>query len=160
MAEAPHIMIVEARYYPEITDELIKGAAAVLTEAGATFRRQEVPGVFEIPGAIRMAVKAMEFSIDRRRVDGFIALGCVIRGETSHYDIVANESARALQELVCEFTLALGYGVLTVENEEQAWARAQVDKKNKGAEAARACLAMLDVKRRMSLYPREPLQRA
>jgi 6,7-dimethyl-8-ribityllumazine synthase len=160
MAEAPHIMIVEARYYPEITDELLKGATAVLTEAGATFRRQEVPGVFEIPAAIRMAVKSMEFSIDRRRIDAFIALGCVIRGETTHYDIVANESARALQDLVCLFTLALGYGVLTVENEEQAWARASVGKKNKGGEAARACLAMLDIKRRLSLYPREPLPRA
>src|SRR5215475_11923677 len=160
MAEAPHIMIVEARYYPAITDELIKGATAVLTEAGATFRRQEVPGVFEIPAAIRMAVKAMEFSIDRRRIDAFIALGCVMRGETTHYDIVANESSRALQDLVCEFTLALGFGILTVENEAQAWARAQVDKKNKGGEAARACLAMLEVKRRLSLYPREPLPRA
>ncbi len=147
MAEAPHIMIVEARYYPEITDELVKGATAVLTEAGATYRRQEVPGVFEIPGAIRMAVKAMEFSIDRRRVDAFIALGCVIRGETSHYDVVVNESSRAIQDLICQFTLALGFGILTVENEEQAWARAQRAKGNKGAFAANACLSQIALRK-------------
>src|SRR5262249_60688115 len=105
MAEAPHIMIVGARYYPEITDELVKGATAVLTEAGATYRRQDVPGVLEIPGAIRMAVKAMEFSIDRRRVDAFIALGCVIPGETPHYDVVVTESARASQALAGQLTL-------------------------------------------------------
>ena len=160
MTETPHIMIVEARFYPEISDELARGATAVLTEAGATYRRYEVPGVFEIPGAIRMAIRSMDFSIDRRRYDGFIVLGCVIRGETSHYDIVCNESARAIQQLVCDHTLALGFGVLTVENEKQAWARAKVDGKNKGGEAARACFAMIDLKRRFSLYPREPLPKA
>ena len=140
-----HVLIVEARFYPQISDELLRGATAALSAAGATFDRVEVPGVFEIPGAIRMAVAAAE----RRRYDGFLALGCVIRGETTHYDIVANESARALQELVAEFALALGFGVLTVENEAQAWARARVDKKNKGAEAAQACLAMISLKRRL-----------
>jgi 6,7-dimethyl-8-ribityllumazine synthase len=140
-----HVLIVEARFYPQISDELLRGATAALSAAGATFDRVEVPGVFEIPGAIRMAVAAAE----RRRYDGILALGCVIRGETTHYDIVANESARALQELVAEFALALGFGVLTVENEAQAWARARVDKKNKGAEAAQACLAMIDLKRRL-----------
>jgi 6,7-dimethyl-8-ribityllumazine synthase len=140
-----HVLIVEARFYPQISDELLRGATAALSAAGATFDRVAVPGVFEIPGAIRMAVAAAE----RRRYDGILALGCVIRGETTHYDIVANESARALQELVAEFALALGFGVLTVENEAQAWARARVDKKNKGAEAAQACLAMIDLKRRL-----------
>jgi 6,7-dimethyl-8-ribityllumazine synthase len=140
-----HVLIVEARFYPQISDELLRGATAALSAVGATFDRVDVPGVFEIPGAIRMAVAAA----DRRPYDGFLALGCVIRGETTHYDIVANESARALQELVAEFALALGFGVLTVENEAQAWARARVDKKNKGAEAAQACLAMIDLKRRL-----------
>jgi 6,7-dimethyl-8-ribityllumazine synthase len=140
-----HVLIVEARFYPQISDELLRGATAALSAAGATFDRVEVPGVFEIPGAIRMAVGAA----DRRPHDGFLALGCVIRGETTHYDIVANESARALQELVAEFALALGFGVLTVENEAQAWARARVDKKNKGAEAAQACLAMIALRRRL-----------
>jgi 6,7-dimethyl-8-ribityllumazine synthase len=145
----PHVLIVEARFYPQISDELLRGATAALSAAGASFDRVEVPGVFEIPAAIRMAIAAS----DGRRYDGFLALGCVIRGETTHYDIVANESARALQDLVSAFTLALGFGVLTVENEAQAWARARVDQKNKGAEAAEACLAMVQLKRRLAAAP-------
>jgi 6,7-dimethyl-8-ribityllumazine synthase len=145
-----HILIVEARFYPQLSDELARGATQALSAAGATFDRMEVPGVFEIPGAIRMAVAAMESSPAAPRYDGFLALGCVIRGETTHYDIVANESARALQTLVSEFALALGFGVLTVENEAQAWARARVEQKNKGGEAANACLAMVALKRRLS----------
>lgn len=141
-----HVLIVEARFYPQISDELLRGATAALSAVGATFDRVEVPGVFEIPAAIRMAVDGT----DRRPYDGFLALGCVIRGETTHYDIVATESARALQALVSEFALALGFGVLTVENEAQAWARARVDEKNKGAEAAQACLAMINLKRRLT----------
>ncbi len=151
MAGDSHILIVEARYYPDISDELLSGATAALSAAGATFDRVEVPGVFELPAAIRMAVAATD---PAPKYDGYLALGCVIRGETTHYDIVANESARALQDLVREFALALGFGVLTVENEAQAWARARVDQKNKGAEAARACLAMIDVKRRLQAAAR------
>ena len=151
MAGDSHILIVEASYYPDISDELLSGATAALSEAGATFDRVEVPGVFEIPAAVRMAVAATD---PAPQYDGYLALGCVIRGETTHYDIVANESARALQDLAGEFALALGFGVLTVENEAQAWARARVDQKNKGAEAARACLAMIDVKRRLQAAAR------
>jgi len=151
MTDCPHIMIVEARFYPDIADELVRGATAALDAAGATVERLEVPGVFEIPAAIGMAIE----SAGRRRCDGFVALGCVIRGETSHYDIVCNESARALQNLACEFNLALGFGVLTVENEAQAWARAKVDRYNKGGEAARACLAMLGIKRSLGLHRRD-----
>jgi 6,7-dimethyl-8-ribityllumazine synthase len=146
MADGSHILIVEARYYPDISDELLSGATAALNAAGASFDRVEVPGVFEIPAAIRMAVAATDSA---PKYDGYLVLGCVIRGETTHYDIVANESARALQILVCEFGLALGFGVLTVENEAQAWARARVAEMNKGAEAARACLAMIDLQRRL-----------
>jgi 6,7-dimethyl-8-ribityllumazine synthase len=146
MADGSHILIVEARYYPDISDELLSGATAALNAAGASFDRVEVPGVFEIPAAIRMAVAATDSA---PKYDGYLVLGCVIRGETTHYDIVANESARALQILVCEFALALGFGVLTVENEAQAWARARVAEMNKGAEAARACLAMIDLQRRL-----------
>jgi len=146
MAGGSHILIVEARYYPHVSDELLSGATAALGAGGATFDRVEVPGVFEIPAAIRMALGATESA---PKYDGYLVLGCVIRGETSHYDIVANESSRALQALVCEFALALGFGVLTVENEAQAWARARVDQMNKGAEAARACLAMIELKRRL-----------
>ena len=145
MKKPPRILIVEARFYPEISDELLRGATAALADSGARFDRIEVPGVFEITGALRMALSGKA-----KRYDGFLVLGCVIRGETSHYDIVANESARALQDLVCQHGIALGFGVLTVENESQAWARARVDKKNKGAEAARACLAMIALKRKFA----------
>ena len=146
MADDSHILIVEARFYPDISDELLRGATAALSAAGATFDRVEVPGVFEIPAAIRMAVAATDSA---PKYDGYLALGCVIRGETTHYDIVANESSRALQILVCQFALAIGFGVLTVENEAQAWARARVNEMNKAGEAAQACLAMVELKRRL-----------
>jgi len=139
------ILIVESRYYPEIADQLISGAEAEIKKAGATSERVVVPGAFEIPGAIAVAAD---------HYDGFLALGCVIRGETTHYDYVCAESARGLQDLALKYTLAIGYGILTVENREQAWARALVDQKNKGGVAARACLDMLDLKRHFRLYPR------
>ena len=156
MDQAPHLLIVEARYYDDIAEELIKGAEAALTAAGASSERIEVPGAFEIPAAIRMAVRSADLPTGDpptggRRFDGFVALGCVIRGETSHYDYVCTESARKLQDLACEFTLALGYGILTCETREQAWARARVDGKDKGGEATRACLAMVELKRRFHL---------
>ena len=150
----PHILIVEARFYEEISDELAKGAVAALEGAGVTYDRLAVPGAFEIPAAIRMAIRAMHFHPHRRRYDGYVALGCVIRGETTHYDYVCQESARGLQDLALEFTLALGYGILTVENEDQAWERARVDRKDKGGDAARACLAMIEAKRSFGLFPR------
>jgi 6,7-dimethyl-8-ribityllumazine synthase len=150
----PHILIVEARFYEEISDELAKGAVAALKKAGVTYDRLAVPGAFEIPAAIRMAIRAMHFHPHRRRYDGYVALGCVIRGETTHYDYVCQESARGLQDLALEFTLALGYGILTVENESQAWERARVDRKDKGGDAARACLAMIEAKRTFGLFPR------
>jgi 6,7-dimethyl-8-ribityllumazine synthase len=151
--QAPHLLIVEARYYDDIGEELFKGAEAALTKADASFECVEVPGAFEIPAAIRMAVRAAELSAGRWPFDGFVTLGCVIRGETSHYDYVCAESARKLQDLACEFTLALGYGILTCDTREQAWARAQVDGKDKGGEAARACLAMIELKRHFQLFP-------
>ena len=147
MADAPHILIVEAPYYTHIAAELVKGATAALEAAQATHERVSVPGAFEIPAAIRFAAAA-------KRYDGFVALGCVIRGETTHYDYVCGESARGLQNLALEGGLAIGFGILTVENEAQALARAGVDKRNKGGEAARACLAMVALKRRFGLAPR------
>jgi 6,7-dimethyl-8-ribityllumazine synthase len=150
----PHLLIVEARFYEEISDELAKGAVAALKAAGVTFDRLAVPGAFEIPAAIRMAIRAMDFHPHRRRYDGYVALGCVIRGETTHYDYVCGESARGLQDLAVRYTLAVGYGILTVENEAQAWERARVDRKNKGGDAARACLAMIEAKRKFGLFPR------
>ncbi len=150
----PHIMIVEARYYDDIGEELLKGATRTLEEAGASWEVVQVPGAFEIPQAIKIAIRSLDFYAGRRRADGYIALGCVIRGETTHYDYVCGESARKLQDLACTYTLAMGYGILTCENREQALARARVDQKNKGGEAARACLDMIEVKRRFHLFPR------
>ena len=150
----PHILIIEARFYEDIADALYEGTVAELDAADVTHERVTVPGVFEIPAVIRMVVRSMDFFAGRRRFDGYVALGCVIRGETTHYDYVCSESARKLQDLACDHTLALGYGILTCENKEQAWVRAAVDQKNKGRDAAQACLAMLDVKRRFHLFPR------
>ena len=154
MADAAHIMIVEARYYAHISDELAKGAIAALDAAGASYERITVPGAFEIPAAIRFAVEAQARGAREARFDGFVALGCVIRGETTHYDYVCGESARGLQALALEFGLAVGFGILTVENEAQALARARVDRKNKGGEAANACLAMIELKRHLGLVRR------
>ena len=151
MAEAPHIMIVEARYYAHISDELARGAIAALDAAGASYERFVVPGAFEIPAAIRFAVEAQARGAREARFDGYLALGCVIRGETTHYDYVCGESTRGLQDLALAHNLAIGFGVLTVENEAQALARARVDKKNKGGEAANACLAMIELKRHFGL---------
>ncbi|HUJ97602.1 MAG TPA: 6,7-dimethyl-8-ribityllumazine synthase [Stellaceae bacterium] len=151
MAEGPHIMIVEARYYAHISDELAKGAITALDAAGASYERFAVPGAFEIPAAIRFAVEAQARGAREARFDGYLALGCVIRGETSHYDYVCGESAGGLQRLALEHNLAVGFGILTVENEAQALARARVDKKNKGGEAANACLAMIELKRHFGL---------
>lgn len=146
MAKGPHILIVEAPYYAHIAEALARGALAVLDAAGATYERITVPGAFEIPAAIAFAVAA------NARYDGYLALGCVIRGETTHYDYVCQESARGLQDLALAHRLAIGFGILTVETEAQALARAGA-KRNKGAEAARACLAMVAVKRRLGLTP-------
>jgi 6,7-dimethyl-8-ribityllumazine synthase len=151
MPVAPHILIVEARYYAHISDELLKGALAALEQAGASHERIVVPGAFEIPAAMKYAVEAVARGIGKARFDGFIALGCVIRGETTHYDYVCEQSSRGLQDLALAHNLAVGFGILTVENEAQALARARVDKKNKGGEAARACLAMIELKRHFGI---------
>ena len=154
MSETPHLLIVESRYYEDVAAELLSGANAELEAAGATSERIEVPGAFEIPAAIRMAIRSMDFYAGRRRYDGYIALGCVIRGETSHFDYICMESARKLQDLAVNYTLALGYGILTCETHDQAMERAAVDRKNKGGDAARACLSMIGVKQRFRLFPR------
>jgi len=153
MAVAPHILVVEARYYAHISDELLRGALAALAEAGASHDRIVVPGAFEIPAAISFAVEAKRLGHEGARFDGYVALGCVIRGQTTHYDYVCTESARGLQELALRHNIAIGWGILTVENESQALARTDVTRKNKGGEAARACLAMIALKRRFGLAP-------
>jgi 6,7-dimethyl-8-ribityllumazine synthase len=135
-----HLLIVEARFYDNIADELLAGATAAIERAGATFERVTVPGALEIPSAIAMALAST------KKFDGYVALGCVIRGETTHYETVANESARGLMQLALTHRLAIGNGILTVENDEQAWARARVGELNKGGAAAEAALRMIAVK--------------
>jgi len=147
----PHILIVEARFYPELTDEMARGAIAEIEKAGGTYERMEVPGVLEIPAAVVYALRSMKVTGGQKHYDGFITLGCVIRGETAHFDIVAFESARALMDLSVQHALALGNGIQTVENQDQAWARAKVDDKNKGGGAAAATLAMIAHKRAMKV---------
>ena len=142
---APHIMIVEARFYEDLADEMALGAIAALEAAGATHERFAVPGAFEIPAAIIAIAERMS------NFDGYVALGCVIRGETTHYDYVCQESARALQNLATEHLAAIGYGILTCETGEQAWARAARDRGNKGAAAVEACLAMAALRNRFKL---------
>jgi 6,7-dimethyl-8-ribityllumazine synthase len=138
------VLIVEARFYPEISDALYEGAHQALEVAGVASERVEVPGALEIPGAIKFA---------NLHYDGFIALGCVIRGETHHFEIVANESARALMDLILNDGLCIGNGILTVEDEEQAFHRARREELNKGGDAARACLALISLKQRFASKP-------
>ena len=133
-----HILIVEARFYTAIADAALEGAVAALTVAGATHEVLTVPGALEIPAAIAFADASGNY-------DGYVALGCVIRGETYHFEVVAGESARAIMALTLD-GLAIGNGILTVENEAQAWARARLTEKDKGGEAAKAALAMIAVK--------------
>jgi len=144
MTRPPHILLVEAPYYTHIAAELRRGAERALAAVGATHERIAVPGAFEIPAAIGIASRASE------RFDGFVALGCVIRGETTHYDHICAESARGLQDLAVRDGIAIGYGILTVENEAQALVRALPDGRDKGGEAVRACLAIVDLRRRLA----------
>ena len=139
--DRPHLLIVEARFYPEISDMLLAGARRALEEAGATFDRVTVPGALEIPAAIRLALAGGGY-------DAFVALGCVIRGETSHYDIVAGESARGLMELALHRQALIGNGILTTDSGAQARVRADPDGKDKGGAAARAALALLQLEAR------------
>jgi len=141
MADKPRVLIIAAPFYEDITEQLVKGASDELAAKSAQFDVQHVPGAFEIPGVIAMA------EAGAAGYDAYVALGCVIRGETSHYDYVCGESARGLMDLSLK-GVAVGYGILTVENIKQARARAHVDEKNKGKDAAEAALAMLEIKRK------------
>jgi 6,7-dimethyl-8-ribityllumazine synthase len=143
-AGRPHVLIVDARFYEDIANTLLKGAVAALKKAGVTHDHISVPGAFEIPAAIR-------FALDTGRYDGFVALGCVIRGQTTHYDYVCQESARGLNDLALQHKAAIGYGILTVENRKQAIQRASITQGNKGARAAEACLALIALKQQFKV---------
>lgn len=139
---APHILIVEARFYDDMADALLEGATEALKAADATFDVVTVPGALEIPGTIALAAES-------GRYEGFVAIGVVIRGETYHFEIVAGESARGIMALTMD-GIAIGNGILTVENEQQAIVRADPDQKDKGGEAAKAALALLEFKQRFA----------
>jgi 6,7-dimethyl-8-ribityllumazine synthase len=136
-----HILILEARFYEAMCDELCSGAIAAIERAGATWERMAVPGALELPGAVALAEISNAY-------DGYVVLGCVLRGETSHYEIVSNESASGIMSLTLE-GLCIGNGILTCESEAQAWARANVSEMDKGGGAAEAALAMIRFKRAM-----------
>ena len=147
-AKPPHLLLVEALFYEHLAADLRRGAERVVAEAGATCEIISVPGTFEVPAAIALAARA------GAPYDGYVALGCVIRGETTHYDHICAESARAMQELASRDGLAVGFGILTCENEGQALVRASpaVDQggRDQGGRAVRACLALVELKRRFA----------
>jgi len=134
------ILVIEARFYDKISDALLEGALDVLQKAKVEITKVTVPGALEIPHVISMAEAA------NSGFNGYVALGCVIRGETTHYDYVCQESARAIMDLAVNLQLAIGNGIITVENEDQAWARASKDKKDKGGFAANATLKMIKIR--------------
>jgi 6,7-dimethyl-8-ribityllumazine synthase len=140
VTQAIRVLIVEGRFYSDIADELLSGAKSALDAFGAKHDTITVPGALEIPAAIAMAEKRGDYH-------GYVALGCVIRGETYHFEIVSNESARGLMDLAARERVCVGNGILTVEDEAQAWARARVSDGDKGGQAARACLDLVALKR-------------
>ena len=139
------ILVVEARFYDDIADMLLRGARRVMTEAGAVFDVVTVPGALEIPAAIMIAHHGA--TAREQPYDGVVALGCVIQGETFHFDIVAMQSARALIDFSVGHRLPIGNGILTVDTEAQAWARARISEQDKGGDAARAALSLIAIKR-------------
>ncbi len=140
-----HFLIVEARFYADIADLQVVGAKTALRAAGVSFEHVSVPGALEIPVAIAMAAASQQ------HFDGYVALGCVIRGETTHYETVCSESARGLMDLAVAENLAIGNGILTVEDEAQAWERADVARKDKGGDAARAAISLATLRRRFGI---------
>jgi 6,7-dimethyl-8-ribityllumazine synthase len=142
------ILVVEARFYEDIADALLAGATRTLREAGAIFDCVSVPGSLEVAPAIAIALDAAERA--GKPYEGAVALGCVIRGETLHFEIVSQESARALSELSVARRVPIGNGILTVDTDAQAWARARPEEADKGGDAARAALALVRLKRRLA----------
>ncbi len=142
-----HMLIIEARYHDAISDALLDGATNALDEAGATYDVVTVPGALEIPAVISFALDGEEEG--GTTYDGYVALGVIVRGDTYHFDVVANESSRGLTDLSIEESLAIGNGILTTENEEQAWVRARRNEGDKGGFAARAALTMIALKERL-----------
>jgi 6,7-dimethyl-8-ribityllumazine synthase len=147
-AAGTRILLVEARFYNDIADALLAGCAKALDDAHASWDSITVPGSLEIVPAIAIAIEAAERQ--KKPYDGVVALGCVIQGETFHFDIVAMQSARALLDYSVAHRLPAGNGILTVDTEAQAWARARLTEADKGGDAARAALALIELKRKRS----------
>ena len=141
--ETVRVLIVEGRFYSDLSDELLNGATSTLEAHGVQYDVVSVPGALEIPAVVALADENALY-------DGYVALGVVIRGETYHFEIVSNESARGLMDLAVARSLAIGNGILTVETEEQAWARARVSEGDKGGGAARACLDVIGYRRQLA----------
>jgi len=142
------VVIVEARYYDDIQDALLDGAKIELDAAGVGYDILSVPGALEVPAAIAIALDAAKKN--GKPYEGAVALGCVIRGDTIHFEIVSNESSRGLMDLSVARSIPLGNGIITVNNVEQAWARARADELNKGGDAARAAIQMMRIKRKLA----------
>jgi 6,7-dimethyl-8-ribityllumazine synthase len=140
------ILIVEARFYSDLADALLAGATDALDAYGAEYEVVTVPGALEIPAAIAFAEEGGHRPAGSDPFDGYVALGTVLRGETYHFEIVSNESARGIMDLTVGRRLAIGNGILTVEDEDQAWARARASEGDKGGGAARAALTMIELK--------------
>ena len=147
MSDPYRVLIVEARFYDDLADALLEGARDTLRARGVDFDVISVPGALEIPPAIALAEEAGRFPT-APRYDGYVALGCVIRGETYHFEIVSDQSAAGLMKLGLR-GLAIGNGILTTEDEDQAWARARVSEGDKGGGAARAWLDLIAVRKRL-----------
>ena len=144
-----NFLIISSNFYTEISEELIKGAIAKLDQYGVKYKCIEVPGALEIPLAIKYSVELQKSKKDSAMVDlidGYIALGCVIRGETSHYDHVCYESIHGIQSIALRYSVAIGNGIITCENKDQAWSRARADGQNKGGMAASAAFKMIEIK--------------
>ncbi len=139
MSDGPYLLIIDARFYEDIADELVKGAVAAIEARGGSHMRVSVPGAFEIPAAVRFAVRSMELVGGRRRYDGYTLLGCVIRGETDHYEHVSRESIRVISDIAVQYSLAVGLGILTCNTREQAIARAAVDGGEQGGRRSPSC---------------------
>ena len=140
------ILVIEACYYEKITDDMVKGAEPVFSGAGYEIERLPVTGVFEVPAACEMAIQS-GIKDPHNKYAGIMALGCVIRGETSHYDHICSEASRALMDITTKHLIPLGFAILTCENMKQAEIRADPAQKNKGAEAANAVLRMIELRR-------------
>lgn len=150
----PHILVIESQAHPEVTDALAKSAVQLLIENDCTYVRINVPGVFEIPAAIKYAVRAMQIFDGEGRYHGFVVLGCVVHEESGGSQMVCKESMRGLRELASEYSLAIGNGIMIAEDLEQAMAEAAGDQGNLGRQAAQTCVDMMGLKQRFGLHLR------